>query len=186
MRDWIACRSGLVQGVQYFNSSVPLRYDMVTFFENAYDWHTASCPSVHSLIYLLYLSLWCWCVCLSLWLDIHMSVLTPHIIGNSIFFNTYPGKQKTPMLRRITLSFSLTKGQWWGTRPHVMTSYYYAAWRHNVICVVGVDFQVRSLMVDEHLLAMQLWDTAGQERWAALFVLCTLTHSVFGLGNILR
>ena len=30
--------------------------------------------------------------------------------------------------------------------------------------VAGVDFQVKSLVVDGHLIALQLWDTAGQER----------------------
>ena len=31
--------------------------------------------------------------------------------------------------------------------------------------VAGVDFQVKSLVVDGHLIALQLWDTAGQERY---------------------
>jgi len=28
-----------------------------------------------------------------------------------------------------------------------------------------VDFQVRSLVVDKRMIALQLWDTAGQERY---------------------
>ncbi|CAH1786196.1 unnamed protein product [Owenia fusiformis] len=33
---------------------------------------------------------------------------------------------------------------------------------------IGVDFQVRSVTVDGHLVALQLWDTAGQERFRSI------------------
>lgn len=32
------------------------------------------------------------------------------------------------------------------------------------LCVLGVDFQVKNLLVDNKYYALQLWDTAGQER----------------------
>lgn len=32
------------------------------------------------------------------------------------------------------------------------------------LCVLGVDFRVKSLLVDNKTFALQLWDTAGQER----------------------
>lgn len=31
--------------------------------------------------------------------------------------------------------------------------------------ILGVDFHVKSLRVDEKNVAVQLWDTAGQERY---------------------
>jgi GTPase SAR1 family protein len=32
----------------------------------------------------------------------------------------------------------------------------------------GVDFQVKNIEVDGHVIALQLWDTAGQERFVTL------------------
>ena len=32
----------------------------------------------------------------------------------------------------------------------------------------GVDFQVRNILIDNHLIALQLWDTAGQERFRSI------------------
>ena len=32
------------------------------------------------------------------------------------------------------------------------------------LCVLGVDFRVKKLLVDNKYYALQLWDTAGQER----------------------
>ena len=43
----------------------------------------------------------------------------------------------------------------------------YAALEFDFICFIrfsGVDFQVKNLKVDGHIVALQLWDTAGQER----------------------
>ena len=37
--------------------------------------------------------------------------------------------------------------------------------------VLGVDFQVKELLVDDHCIVLQLWDTAGQERSVDLFVM---------------
>ncbi|XP_074658091.1 EF-hand calcium-binding domain-containing protein 4B-like isoform X2 [Tubulanus polymorphus] len=33
---------------------------------------------------------------------------------------------------------------------------------------IGVDFQVKALIVDRHMVALQLWDTAGQERFRSI------------------
>ena len=44
--------------------------------------------------------------------------------------------------------------------------------------LVGVDFQVKNLVVDDHLVALQLWDTAGQERWV-LDVVQTIQNSKY-------
>ncbi|NWR66104.1 RAB44 protein, partial [Bucorvus abyssinicus] len=33
---------------------------------------------------------------------------------------------------------------------------------------MGIDYQVKSLMVDDTQVALQLWDTAGQERFRSI------------------
>lgn len=35
-----------------------------------------------------------------------------------------------------------------------------------LLCVLGVDFRVKNLLVDNKTFALQLWDTAGQERYS--------------------
>ncbi|KAK2190058.1 hypothetical protein NP493_90g01018 [Ridgeia piscesae] len=40
--------------------------------------------------------------------------------------------------------------------------------RATFAATIGVDFQVKSLVVDGHLIALQLWDTAGQERFRSI------------------
>lgn len=34
----------------------------------------------------------------------------------------------------------------------------------KIVCVAGIDFQVKPLLVGDSLAVLQLWDTAGQER----------------------
>ena len=34
--------------------------------------------------------------------------------------------------------------------------------------LVGVDFQVKSIVIDNRVIALQLWDTAGQERYRSI------------------
>ena len=34
----------------------------------------------------------------------------------------------------------------------------------NLSSTLGVDFQVKTIRVDDRNIAIQLWDTAGQER----------------------
>lgn len=36
----------------------------------------------------------------------------------------------------------------------------------SLLCVLGVDFRVKNLLVDNKTFALQLWDTAGQERYS--------------------
>lgn len=36
----------------------------------------------------------------------------------------------------------------------------------SLLCVLGVDFRVKNLQVDNKTFALQLWDTAGQERYS--------------------
>jgi Ras-related protein Rab-1A len=38
----------------------------------------------------------------------------------------------------------------------------------SYISTIGVDFEVKSLTVDDHKLKIQLWDTAGQERFRTI------------------
>lgn len=36
--------------------------------------------------------------------------------------------------------------------------------KKKIVCVAGIDFQVKPLLVGDSLAVLQLWDTAGQER----------------------
>ncbi|ESO00029.1 hypothetical protein HELRODRAFT_83548 [Helobdella robusta] len=33
---------------------------------------------------------------------------------------------------------------------------------------IGVDFQVKNMKIDSHIIAIQVWDTAGQERFRSI------------------
>lgn len=41
------------------------------------------------------------------------------------------------------------------------------------LCVLGVDFRVKNLLVDNKCYALQLWDTAGQERYDTVYISST-------------
>ena len=49
------------------------------------------------------------------------------------------------------------------------------------MCLVGVDFQVKSLVVDGHVIALQLWDTAGQERYGVLITVAMVRRGMASL-----
>ena len=38
----------------------------------------------------------------------------------------------------------------------------------NNPCTVGIDFKIKTLKVDNHIIKMQIWDTAGQERFKSI------------------
>ncbi|XP_064627620.1 EF-hand calcium-binding domain-containing protein 4B-like isoform X5 [Lineus longissimus] len=42
------------------------------------------------------------------------------------------------------------------------------AFKDSFSATIGVDFQVKNVIVDKHLIALQLWDTAGQERFRSI------------------
>ena len=47
----------------------------------------------------------------------------------------------------------------------------------------GVDFQIKTMSIENRCIALQLWDTAGQERWASfqnsLFVFCAWSNRLW-------
>jgi len=36
--------------------------------------------------------------------------------------------------------------------------------KYLVLCLLGLDYQVKNLVVDNKRFALRLWDSAGQER----------------------
>ncbi|XP_041365491.1 EF-hand calcium-binding domain-containing protein 4B-like isoform X2 [Gigantopelta aegis] len=40
--------------------------------------------------------------------------------------------------------------------------------KDNFSATIGVDFQIKTLVVEGHVIALQLWDTAGQERFRSI------------------
>lgn len=51
---------------------------------------------------------------------------------------------------------------------HIVKNIYDTCYIVRVYFYLGVDFQVQSLTVDNHVIALQLWDTAGQERFRSI------------------
>lgn len=40
--------------------------------------------------------------------------------------------------------------------------------RSSYSATIGVDFQIKSLVIERHVIVLQLWDTAGQERFRSI------------------
>ena len=49
---------------------------------------------------------------------------------------------------------------------------------------IGVDFQTRSLLVDEIAICLQCWDTAGQERYRCVLSTAFLCMTKTSLGTL--
>lgn len=43
----------------------------------------------------------------------------------------------------------------------------------NVRTTLGVDFQSKTIFIDEYKVRLEIWDTAGQERYSSAFPKCT-------------
>lgn len=47
----------------------------------------------------------------------------------------------------------------------------------------GVDFQMKTVVVDGEPVLLQLWDTAGQERYVFVCVCVKMVFIICGLGK---
>lgn len=41
-------------------------------------------------------------------------------------------------------------------------------WNPNMITTIGIDFKVKTILIDNKLIKIQIWDTAGQERFYSI------------------
>ena len=53
------------------------------------------------------------------------------------------------------------------------------SWVTNPTSTIGVDFKIRTVRIDGHVVKLQLWDTAGQERFRS--ITCTYYRGAQGI-----
>ncbi|CAF1248153.1 unnamed protein product [Rotaria sp. Silwood1] len=53
-------------------------------------------------------------------------------------------------------------------KSSLMTRFVDDTFQSAFVSTIGVDFKVRTLMIDEHPCQVQIWDTAGQERFRVI------------------
>jgi small GTP-binding protein len=63
----------------------------------------------------------------------------------------------------------------WGTRPPrrarcLLLRYAYDSFSPTFITTIGIDFKIKRVEIDDHLVKLQIWDTAGQERFRTITV----------------
>lgn len=56
---------------------------------------------------------------------------------------------------------------------------------HYIMLFLGVDFQIKKMLVDGEKTNLQIWDTAGQERYVAVHLHSkSLAYSPYGVALI--
>ena len=53
-------------------------------------------------------------------------------------------------------------------KTNILLRYVSSDYQMSHISTIGIDFKVKSIMIDGYRLKMQIWDTAGQERFRNL------------------
>jgi Ras-related protein Rab-8A len=50
-------------------------------------------------------------------------------------------------------------------KTNLLTRYCEGIFKESYVATIGVDFKMKSILVDETKVKLQIWDTAGQERF---------------------
>lgn len=50
-------------------------------------------------------------------------------------------------------------------KTNILLRYCEGSFKNNYTATIGVDFKVKSLLVENTKIKLQIWDTAGQERF---------------------
>jgi len=53
-------------------------------------------------------------------------------------------------------------------KTSITTQFAYGTFTEGYLSTIGVDFVVKSIPVNNHIVKLQAWDTGGQERYAAI------------------
>ncbi len=56
-------------------------------------------------------------------------------------------------------------GESGGGKTNLITRFCQNHFKDSYVATIGVDFKIKTIMIDEKKYKMQIWDTAGQQRF---------------------
>lgn len=74
-----------------------------------------------------------------------------------------PAKQPFDALAKVAVIGDSSVG-----KTNILLRYVNSEYQLTHITTIGIDFKVKTLVIDGFRLKMQIWDTAGQERFRNL------------------